>query len=503
MLAAPFARRSESRCSSLDFGWEAAQPEACERAKLRRAGAIELTVLGDRDPEEAEWGLEDEEDDFLCEENVSLVSGGATGSLSGPRVTTLPLKEDYRLGTTVLGTGASGQVRAAVCNRTGRRVAVKTFNRLRMSKSQWDEARKEAQIYSSLDHPNIAQLLKIHDEQDALHIVMECLEGGEAFDRLVAKKRYTEAEAADIMQQVLLAVSYMHAHGIVHRDLKLENLLYDRKDSSHVKVIDFGFAQSCKKEGLMQECGTLQYMAPEVLAGPYGQKADMWSIGVMLYMLLLGRHLYEASGTEALKAKAKAGRFEWPGSFGRLSEGAQSFLKGLLERDPSKRLDAGEALRHPWLSAHSGGSGGQCEVDRHAVQKLWSFVNKRRREKVALLMRAWSLRNEDQVALRKEFHALDEDGDGFLTPKDLSSVLGSESDEKAELLFASLDINGDGKVTWSEFLAAAMVPPRHVKRALKPAAPQSAGSRWRGHLTSMARAAQAAFTGPSAWDFIM
>merc|ERR1719382_913544 len=139
---------------------------------------------------------------------------------------------------------------------------------------------------------------------------------------------------------MLLAVAYLHAHRIAHRDLKLENFLYERKDTSHLKIIDFGFAKFTDRSATMsQACGSIHYVAPEVLAHAYTEKADMWSIGVIVYMLLTGSPPFHGSDDEVLR-KIKAGTPHWSSRFQRLSDSAKSFVKGLIVLDPNTRMSA-------------------------------------------------------------------------------------------------------------------------------------------------------------------
>merc|ERR1712139_469351 len=138
----------------------------------------------------------------------------------------------------------------------------------------------------------------------SLSLVMECCEGGELLDRLRAVDRFPEREAADVTQQMLLAVHYIHCHGIAHRDLKLENFLYDRQGSSFVKLIDFGFSRYLQGEGVSElrrmktACGTLSYVAPEVLTDQYTNQCDLWSMGVIVFIMVSGTMPFQGKSGE-------------------------------------------------------------------------------------------------------------------------------------------------------------------------------------------------------------
>uniref|UniRef100_A0A7S4QIP1 Non-specific serine/threonine protein kinase n=1 Tax=Alexandrium monilatum TaxID=311494 RepID=A0A7S4QIP1_9DINO len=408
--------------------------------------------------------------------------------LTGPRVVDGRLDQHYRLEPTVLGTGVSGQVRLAVCCKTGRRVAVKSFDRLSMTKKQWEEALDEVRVHMALDHPHVAELLWVYVGDDIVHLVMECLEGGELFSHLAVRKRLSEAEAADVAQQVLRAVAYLHAHCLVHGDLKLENLIFESKASGHLKLVDFGHSQRLSGAGeLTRACGTLQYMAPEVVAGSYTEKADLWSVGVLLSMLLLGRHLYSGS-PQAIRRKVAAGMPDYSLGFKGLSDGAQGFLQSLLAVDPAQRLTASAALQHPWLRSFASSVG---TLDQSLAQSLGSLAASPQREQAGLLVPVPSQppKHQDHAALRQQFHALDADGDGVITLSDLSRALMAVPGANASFALANLDINGSGKVTWSAYLGAMLRQAARAKEDSNGAYVSSStpAAKWRRSVRMIAR----------------
>eukprot|EP00416_Gambierdiscus_australes_P017944 CAMPEP_0171066774 /NCGR_PEP_ID=MMETSP0766_2-20121228/7612_1 /TAXON_ID=439317 /ORGANISM="Gambierdiscus australes, Strain CAWD 149" /LENGTH=457 /DNA_ID=CAMNT_0011522963 /DNA_START=65 /DNA_END=1438 /DNA_ORIENTATION=- len=328
------------------------------------------------------------------------------------------LEDDYKVQSAVLGTGVNGQVRAAVCKHSGRRFAVKSFRRGATTRA-WDDALNEADVYSSLEHPGVARLERVYRHSDDLHLVMECLEGGELFDKVSKSGACSEGEAADIIRQVLTVVAYLHSRHVAHCDLKLENVLFERKGSKRVKVIDFGHAQRFEKGAKMsRNCGTLIYSAPEVLAQSYTEKADMWSVGAILYALLVGRYLYHGSGQQ-LRTKVAAGKVHFAPGFARLSEGARGLVQSLLSLEPGSRPSASAALEHPWL---------QSTLCVTTLPKLWP---------------------SDLATWRSQFQLLETGG--VITLQSLRRALGAA---EAEAIFASLDANNDGEVSWSELLGA-------------------------------------------------
>lgn len=148
----------------------------------------------------------------------------------------------------------------------------------------------EVEILSQLDHPNVVKLYEIFDEGNVLYLVMELMNGGELFDRIVEKEAYSEKEAADTIRPIVDSIRYCHENGIIHRDLKPENLLYDSSDENGtIKISDFGLARFVQNELATTACGTPGYVAPEIIEGKgYGQEVDYWSIGIILYIMLCG-----------------------------------------------------------------------------------------------------------------------------------------------------------------------------------------------------------------------
>ncbi|CAE8696778.1 unnamed protein product, partial [Polarella glacialis] len=152
------------------------------------------------------------------------------------------LEDDYALTPTELGSGFNGSVLLARCRVSGEKVAVKPFKLFGIAPAQRRLLRNEAEIFLSMDYPQVARLKDVYQDEMELRLVSECLDGGELFDRLATRRTFTERDAASAAYQMLLAVNYVHGKGVVHRDIKLENFLFDKKDGDHLKLIDFGFS---------------------------------------------------------------------------------------------------------------------------------------------------------------------------------------------------------------------------------------------------------------------
>jgi len=378
--------------------------------------------------------------------------------ISGRYTCSRKLEQDYVIESKVLGSGMSGPVLLATSRRDSRKYAVKSFKKKGLSCKTRAELQNEVEVYLTLDHPHVAKLEMVFETEEVIHLVMEYMEGGELYDRLAARRQYTEENAAETAYQILLAVAYLHAHQIAHRDLKLENFLYEKRDSDLLKLIDFGFAKYWDPNTTMsQSCGSLHYVAPEVLAHSYTTQADMWSVGVLVYMLLTGVPLFHGTDDEILR-NIKACKPRYSSRFYKLSQEAQAFVRSLLVKDTTLRLTASGALEHPWIKAR--GQGRVTKIDTQILQSLRSFAHASHFRRAVLSMMAWSLSADDIAELREQFLLLDTQKTGTITHRELKQLLEERfciSSEEAQALFESLDTDKDQQIEYTEFLAAALI----------------------------------------------
>lgn len=261
--------------------------------------------------------------------------------------------ELYRL-KGVLGTGAFSTVREGFHVKNKRvGYAVKCVNRKKLSEEDEAALLDEVAILKEMDHVHIIRLYDFFTEPNTYYLVLERMRGGELFDRIVAKAYYNEKEARDTCKIVLEAVGYCHQNNVAHRDLKPENLLLlSESDDSAVKIADFGFAKKVfEHNSLTTQCGTPGYVAPEILEGtPYDERADMWSVGVILYILLGGYPPFIESTQRDLFRKIRKGDYEFHEEYwGTVSFEAKDLISRLLTVDCKKRLTAEEALENGWI----------------------------------------------------------------------------------------------------------------------------------------------------------
>mmetsp|Transcript_51788 Transcript_51788/g.152619 ORF Transcript_51788/g.152619 Transcript_51788/m.152619 type:complete len:543 (-) Transcript_51788:97-1725(-) len=375
------------------------------------------------------------------------------------RYHTLPhqMEDDYDILDKVLGSGYNGVVRMA--RRKGatreQKFAVKTFKLNNIKGAKREQLDSEVNVFLGMDHPHVARLFDVYETPTALYLVMECLEGGELFDRVTERKRFSEVDACDAARQMLLAVNYLHTHGIVHRDLKLENFLYDCKNGDHLKLIDFGFSKAWDPNLKMHvSCGTLSYVAPEVLEKNYTQKCDLWSLGVIAFILLAGYMPF--SGDEATQTmNILAGRYTLKKErWSTVSQDGLDFVQSLLQVNPSHRLTAEQALKHGWITNLRRQ---MTDPDETVVDALRNFGKTSKFRRCCLEMMAWSLSNEERSKVRDYFLALDTNQQGTITLMELKRVMVDKfhiSDDETKEIFEALDSNNDDTIHYSDFLAA-------------------------------------------------
>mmetsp|Transcript_1949 Transcript_1949/g.3411 ORF Transcript_1949/g.3411 Transcript_1949/m.3411 type:complete len:375 (-) Transcript_1949:269-1393(-) len=275
------------------------------------------------------------------------------------------LLDRYTFGE-LIGIGAYATVKKAVDNYTGQQVAIKIVDKARYRVGDVS-LQREIEVLCMVDHPNCVQLYAVYYTLQNVYIVMELVSGGELLDRITERGNYTEQVAAALITQILQGVAYLHSHGIVHRDLKLENLilLNDREDSP-VKIADFGLAKMMKPEEatLRTMCGSPQYVAPEILqvgttVEEYTPAVDMWSVGVILFILLSGYSPFDDDNDAALFANIKEGRYDIDDPvWDVVSDSAKDLVAKLLTVDAGARLSARQALSHPWLRIIANPTGG-------------------------------------------------------------------------------------------------------------------------------------------------
>jgi len=263
------------------------------------------------------------------------------------------INEMYSFGK-VLGKGGFSVVKLATNKETGKQAAIKVIDK-EAGKDELSLMQREIDIMRKLKHKNIVELYDVFDEADHLYLVLEFITGGELFEQIVSRGHYSERDAANIIRQILEAVDYMHSNGVAHRDLKPENLLCSGKDNMDIKITDFGLSKSFGESTLQTACGTPDYVAPEVLLGkPYDSSVDIWSVGVITYILLCGFPPFYGKDNQEIFEKIMQAKFDFPSpDWDDISDEAKQFVKDMLVREPNARQTAAECLANAWIKGNA------------------------------------------------------------------------------------------------------------------------------------------------------
>ncbi|XP_042457696.1 calcium-dependent protein kinase 21-like [Zingiber officinale] len=372
----------------------------------------------------------------------------------------------YRLGAE-LGRGEFGITRRCSESETGEALACKTISKRKIrSRADMADVRREVQIMRALPrHPNFVSLREAYEDSESVHLVMEVCEGGELFDRIVAHGHYSERAAANIVKTIVQVVQICHENGVIHRDLKPENFLFsDKTEDSPLKAIDFGLSVFFKPgQRFSKVVGSLYYIAPEVLNKNYGPEVDVWSAGVILYILLSGVPPFWAENDEGivqaiLKSSVDFKREPWP----QISVNAKDLVRRMLDPDPSTRLTAKRVLEHPWLQ--NANMAPNISLGETVRTRLQQFSAMNRFKKKALRVVAEQLPVEEAADIKQMFHMMDKDNNGSLTLEELKEGLHIIGDPVPEpdikMLLEVADVDGNGTLDCEEFMTVSV----HLKK---------------------------------------
>ncbi|XP_051118710.1 calcium-dependent protein kinase 8-like [Andrographis paniculata] len=365
----------------------------------------------------------------------------------------------YELGRE-LGRGEFGLTYLCTDVETGEKLACKSISKKKLRTAvDIEDVRREVEIMKHMPkHPNIVSLKDTYEDDTAVHIVMELCEGGELFDRIVARGHYTERAAAYVLKTIVEVVQMCHQQGVMHRDLKPENFLFaNKKETSALKAIDFGLSVFFKPgERFNEIVGSPYYMAPEVLKRNYGPEVDVWSAGVILYILLCGVPPFWAETEQGvaqaiIRSVIDFKRDPWP----KVSDNAKDLVKKMLDPDPSKRLTAHQVLEHPWLQNIKKAPNVSLGETVKARLKQFSVMNKLKKR--ALRVIAEHLSVEEVAGIKEAFDMMDSQKRGKLNLEELKmglQKLGHQIPEAdVNVLMEAADVDGDGTLNYGEFLA--------------------------------------------------
>ncbi|GAB4834120.1 Calcium-dependent protein kinase 20 [Ancistrocladus abbreviatus] len=370
------------------------------------------------------------------------------------------IKDIYSLGRK-LGQGQFGTTFLCVEKASGKEFACKSIAKRKLTMIEdVEDVRREIQIMHHLaGHPNVIQIVGAYEDALAVHLVMDLCAGGELFDRIIQRGHYTERKAAELARIIVGVVEACHSLGVMHRDLKPENFLFvSHEEDALLKTIDFGLSVFFKPgETFTDVVGSPYYVAPEVLRKNYGPECDVWSAGVILYILLSGVPPFWDETEQGVFEQVLRGELDfisepWPS----ISGGAKDLVRRMLVRDPKRRLTAHEVLSHPWIQID--GLAPDRPLDSAVLSRLKQFSAMHKLKKMAIRVIAESLSEEEIAGLKQMFSMMDADDSGHITLEELKNGLekagANLKDSEILGLMQAADIDNSGTIDYGEFIAA-------------------------------------------------
>lgn len=378
------------------------------------------------------------------------------------------IAQRYDIDPKVLAVGGYGKVfKANDKHCPGRVVAIKKC--VCVDEKKVEEVKREATIMQEMDHPSICRIFELYQEGETLFLVMEYCGGGEVFTRITdsLEGKLSERNTADIIKQIALAVKYAHGRGIAHRDLKPENVCFCSSDTAdmHVKVIDWGLSSQFCLQKMKSAVGSPTYTAPEVVESNgksvYTSACDLWSLGVMTYVMLCGKPPFWGGMHQQLKMM-RAEKYPIHGpDWTPISADAKDFIKRLLKADPKERMTIDFVLAHPFLQSKHAWLVESKQV-RKVLDNMLLAGSTSRFFSICMTSAARQLDNDSLRSMREVFCEFDKDCDGELDLAEVQEAFeqtyGADSEmlARVEHVFGKLDLDRTNKLSYTEFCAAGM-----------------------------------------------
>ena len=408
---------------------------------------------------------EENPDSFVGATQINLTNNLIIGqSKSDPGI-------DYKK-KNFLGEGAFASVYLVENRITESIRAMKIINKsAECTEQEEQEIINEINILRAMDHPNILKIFEFYSNKDSYSIITEYCSGGELFNEIKENGPFDEKYSAFVMYQIFSAINYCHSMKIMHRDLKPENILImdrNRNGFPRIKICDFGTSLMVEKGGIQKKIvGSSYYIAPEVLKNNYNEKCDIWSCGVILYILLSGKPPFNGDDDNEVMANVTTGQYDLHcAPFNRISNSAKDLIKKLLIMDKDKRINAQEALNHIWFKEKKVKELYNQIKDENIIKKLLNNLKKYKRESIiqetalAYLVHNFPQMN-DVINACKLFSQIDVNGDGKVTQKELykglKTKINSPTLEKdVAAIYKNLDMDNNGFIEYEEFVRAAV-----------------------------------------------
>lgn len=372
----------------------------------------------------------------------------------------------YTLYDEPLGSGAFAEVWLCTHKLTLETRAVKILHKSGISEEDIRSRAvfSEVDILKSLDHPNVLKVYEYFEDDTNYYIVMEYCQGGDLFNKLESTGVVTERYAARLIKFLLSGLAYLHSRHVVHRDIKPENILITNGSSYEefsIKIIDFNVATKKSNGNLNEVTGTTDYMAPEVFRGLYNEKCDVWSAGVVLYLLVSGSLPFPCPNEEEAERNICNAKFTFPSElFGNVSKACKDFICKLLNKNQNARPSAIEALNHPWLQISSDRVDG--EAMRNTIKKMKTMSKSSKlKELFTTFIISQISSNSSTRKLEKVFAAIDKNKDGVISLQELTAQLKLEmpkeaAEKQAKEIMEKIDTDGSGQVEYTEYLRIAI-----------------------------------------------
>lgn len=352
----------------------------------------------------------------------------------------------------LLGEGATGFVYKATSRATGVVRAIKTINLLKISPQLQISIKSELDIMRTIDHPHIAKVYEIIEENQKLHVVTEFCAGGELLNYVSTSTTGSENRAAGWFMQLISAVNYLHRLRVRLKDLKAENVLIDvAGQAGVVKIVNFGTGLVLQRAAMGNVSS--YHLSPEVAEGCFSDKSDIWSCGVILCLILTGQPPSKKKPGDSAKKPDFTGQ-EWIG----VSSEAKDLLGQMLTYDPSLRPNAGAVIDHQWVTTRVSGNCTDVPLISKKLRNLSDFRAQKALYKAAIAYISANLTTEHEAdELRRVFMSLDTDKDGQLTAKEVVSALSIAQTIvpiDIDAIFSKIDADGNGSISFSEFVMA-------------------------------------------------
>ncbi len=382
----------------------------------------------------------------------------------------------------IMGVGAFGEVWLVTHKELKKNFAMKLIKKRENKLSEEKEILNEISILKNLDHPKILKILDFFSTPKLYYIITEYCPKGELFNEIIKVGSFDEGKASFIMNQIFKAITYCHSQNIIHRDLKPENIMITEREKNgclQVKIIDFGTAKiSDKGEVENRYVGSSYYMAPEVIKRKYNEKCDLWSCGVIMYILLSGKPPFDGDDDNEILENVKIGKYDLNGHpFNHLSNECKDLIKKLLTYDPDKRISASEALNHPWFKTAEFQKKNEINIvpsniAKQLIQNMKKYHsdNYLRCAVIAYLVHH-NTNLEQCIEAGKLFNKIDVNNNGKIEKEELLigletywNISKREIEKEVDEIFNNIDTDHNGYIEYEEFIRAAVDPKIFMSR---------------------------------------